>query len=244
VDPAGFLDDARQAVCLLVEDGLDLTFVHRSFQEYFVARFINEADETLQRKYLNKICKASDSAPAFEVDNVVKLLYEMTPSLVEENYLIPGLKKLFGKAASRKLSLAAWRRVFVQLFTAAHLHSREQISYGVKSWEKLALVLFVENNLLNKRIGPRQPRVSPDLLPHFKESPSIEFSRLNERAQVWDDLAENHGSFSRRTKEGCDCEYFCGFRLSSLHLHRTICHLISPMCCRLPCAEVLARDAL
>lgn len=200
VDPAGFLEDARLAVCVLIEDGLDLAFVHRSFQEYFVARFINEADESLQQKYINNICKAKNE-PVFEVDNVLKLLYEMTPALVEENYLIPGLKKLYGKASSRRLSLASWRRTFSQFFSAAHLHNKEQISYSVRSWDKLALVLFVENNLLNKKAGPRQPRVSHDLASHFKDEPTIEFSHLNDRSPIWSDMAENHGSFSQKILE-------------------------------------------
>jgi len=39
-DSQALLDDALQAVCLLVEEGLEITFAHRSFQEYFAARFI------------------------------------------------------------------------------------------------------------------------------------------------------------------------------------------------------------
>jgi hypothetical protein len=43
-----FLRDCMQSVCLLVEDGLQITFAHRSFQEYFVAAFIAEADASAQ----------------------------------------------------------------------------------------------------------------------------------------------------------------------------------------------------
>jgi predicted NACHT family NTPase len=39
-DRGDYLLDASQAVCLLIEEGLSITFAHRSFQEYFVARFI------------------------------------------------------------------------------------------------------------------------------------------------------------------------------------------------------------
>ncbi|MBL4585600.1 MAG: hypothetical protein JKX84_00875, partial [Flavobacteriales bacterium] len=35
-----FLKDLLQAVCLMGEDGLFITYTHRSFQEYFVAKFI------------------------------------------------------------------------------------------------------------------------------------------------------------------------------------------------------------
>lgn len=48
-EPQGFVDDARQAVCLLVEDGLELSFSHRSFQEFFAAKFISESAPELQK---------------------------------------------------------------------------------------------------------------------------------------------------------------------------------------------------
>ena len=42
-DAGAVLNDSLSAVCLLVHDGLEVTFAHRSFQEYFAARFISKA---------------------------------------------------------------------------------------------------------------------------------------------------------------------------------------------------------
>ena len=36
-DESLFMDDLINAVCLLIKDGLNYKFIHRSFQEYFVA---------------------------------------------------------------------------------------------------------------------------------------------------------------------------------------------------------------
>ncbi len=41
-DSEDYLADAHQAVSMLVEEGLLLSFTHRSFQEYFAAKFISE----------------------------------------------------------------------------------------------------------------------------------------------------------------------------------------------------------
>ena len=49
-----FLKDSLQAVCLLVEDGLKIVFSHRSFQEYFTARFIAEAAGAVQQRLIEK----------------------------------------------------------------------------------------------------------------------------------------------------------------------------------------------
>lgn len=43
VNSEDFLEDLLQSICFLVEDGLLLVFAHRSFQEYFSAKFICDA---------------------------------------------------------------------------------------------------------------------------------------------------------------------------------------------------------
>jgi predicted NACHT family NTPase len=83
-----YLTDLMQATCLLIEDGLQLTFSHRSFQEYFVARFIHEAPpdkrEALIKRYKSLIRR----------DNTIALLYEMDPHSVERVIIIPSISDL------------------------------------------------------------------------------------------------------------------------------------------------------
>ena len=83
-----YLMDAEQAVCLLVEDGLLITFSHRSFQEYFVARFIYHAKRDVQQKLIEKYARS------LFMDNVMGLLFEMNPELIERALLIPGFERL------------------------------------------------------------------------------------------------------------------------------------------------------
>lgn len=78
-----YLADAHQAVSMLVEEGLHLSFTHRSFQEYFTAKFISGMEIEQQRSLLKKY------AQYYEIDDVFDLLYEMKPDLMEKELFIP-----------------------------------------------------------------------------------------------------------------------------------------------------------
>ncbi|TWI04662.1 NACHT domain-containing protein [Luteimonas cucumeris] len=204
ISPEDFLQDARQAVCLLIEDGLDLAFVHRSFQEYFVARFINDADMSLQKQYIKQL-SSKEQEPLFEVDNVLKLLHEMSPALVEENYLIPGLKDLF-PSPSRKLSLAGWRRIFMQVFDRVHMHEENSLSFSVRHWRRLALLLFMNDNCVTQR-QRRVKKVSEELGEFFAEDKSIRLDDVSERSPLWAELGSYPGGFCLSAFEEVRREY-------------------------------------
>lgn len=83
-----YLTDAEKAVCLLIEDGLLSTFSHRSFQEYFAARFINSSTPDIQQKLIRKYSANLDR------DSIMQLLFEMNPNLVERTFIIPYIDEL------------------------------------------------------------------------------------------------------------------------------------------------------
>jgi predicted NACHT family NTPase len=57
VESEAFLQDAIQAVCLLVEDGLQVSYSHRSFQEFFAARFVADASPSIKGELLGKLAR-------------------------------------------------------------------------------------------------------------------------------------------------------------------------------------------
>jgi hypothetical protein len=83
-----FLKDILQAVCLMLEDGLLIVFDHRSFQEYFTALFIAQSKPEIQKRLIEKYSKK------IRTDNVIDLLYEMRPDVVERYYILPNIKLL------------------------------------------------------------------------------------------------------------------------------------------------------
>ena len=96
VEDEDYLDDCMQAVCLLMEDGLNVVFSHRSFQEYFVARYIEGADPLVQRELLDRFIMS------IRTDDVYELLYEMNPGVVEREVLVPRLKTVFDEIGVRR----------------------------------------------------------------------------------------------------------------------------------------------
>lgn len=149
-----FLEDAKQAVCLLLEDGLELAFAHRSFQEYFAARFIAESGEALQRKVIEKI--TSKKSSPVQLDNVIGLLHEMDPMLVERYFLIPKLSAFFGTADKRKVSRAFWFSAFQRAFDAIRMDKddgRIWFHMGEKNIPTYDLISFVQDKYLREECG-------------------------------------------------------------------------------------------
>ena len=84
-----FIYDVTNNLCLMCQDNLDYTFIHRSFQEYFCAKFLhNQLDEKLThaipmfRRY-NQTKRDDDTLP---------MLFEMKPNAVEKYIVIPYLR--------------------------------------------------------------------------------------------------------------------------------------------------------
>lgn len=84
-----FIEDCIQAVCLLVEDGLMVSYAHRSFQEFFAAKFISEASTVLKQKLLGRV------GGNLGVDSVIRLLHELQPEFVQAEFILPGLRAMF-----------------------------------------------------------------------------------------------------------------------------------------------------
>ncbi len=91
-----YLADLLGAACLLIEDGLDVAYSHRSFQEYFVALHIAGAPPEVQEKLINRYWSRMRS------DVVIGLLHEINPELVERVLIIPKLEKLLTSIGVKK----------------------------------------------------------------------------------------------------------------------------------------------
>ncbi len=80
--------DLRKALGILVPQGHELVFSHRSFQEYFTARYLSLADLSEAKK----ICEHIEVR--IEQDNVIKMFADMNPFLFEGSYVIPLISEL------------------------------------------------------------------------------------------------------------------------------------------------------
>lgn len=152
VNPDGFIDDAKQAVCLLMEEGLELAYAHRSFQEFFAARFISESEESWQKVLIQRITDRKHSA--LVRDNVIGLLHEMSPLAVEKFFLIPKLTFHFGDQSKRRLSRKFCFDMFCRSFEAARVDKGDKrvwLHVSEKNQELQELISFVSSRYLKYR---------------------------------------------------------------------------------------------
>jgi hypothetical protein len=88
VNPLNFLKDLCESTSLIVRDGLSYEFVHRSFQEYFTARFLAENDYIDIRAYIDSIIWRSHT------DNVVKMAADIAFAKVERLWIVPTIEEI------------------------------------------------------------------------------------------------------------------------------------------------------
>jgi hypothetical protein len=91
VDKSLFKNDLTESTCMLVLDGLDYTFSHRSFQEYFTAYFLARVKVDEIERVVPKLVEISGP-----FDNVLKMLSEMNNEKFEEAWSLPALQLLTG----------------------------------------------------------------------------------------------------------------------------------------------------
>ena len=88
-----FAEDLTSNLCLMYYESLKYHFVHRSFQEYFCARYLSKRlDKNLYKLALTFF---ESKHYRYYSDSTFSLLYDMIPERVVENVFIPYLRDLF-----------------------------------------------------------------------------------------------------------------------------------------------------
>ncbi len=109
--PNSLMRDCLQSVNLLMEDGLKVTFVHRSFQEYFAAKYASRLDDVSKAKLLDRFGKRS------RTDNVLDLFWELDRRSLEDLWLIPKLMQLRKSMdVKQKVGITHYTRYVKHLF--------------------------------------------------------------------------------------------------------------------------------
>ncbi|MEV4933342.1 NACHT domain-containing protein [Sphingobium sp. LSP13-1-1.1] len=83
-----FIKDCINSLCLMVEDGLYITFSHRSFQEYFCARFMLFYSGEDYFRIIDNLARRS-------AENVVKLIGELNYNKILREWALPKVKELY-----------------------------------------------------------------------------------------------------------------------------------------------------
>lgn len=87
--------DLRTSISILILDGFEYFFPHRSMQEYFTALFINKLPTDKKHKAYKNLSSVLEESSNDHSFNFWSLCYEMDETVFVSNFLIPQLKKIY-----------------------------------------------------------------------------------------------------------------------------------------------------
>ena len=88
---SSFIHDLENCLCVLYKEGNKYKFSHRSFQEYFVAYFLNIQTDSKMRDYSFRLIKSGKFSTS--ADSVFPMLEDISTQRFNNNILIPLLNK-------------------------------------------------------------------------------------------------------------------------------------------------------
>ncbi len=143
-----FFNDLLLSVCILIEDGLFITFSHRSFQEFFSALFITNSDSSMKLRLLNKYQSEIID------DNVYKLCYELDSDFIEYDIIHPFLENLFSQIGLKKnIGIMNYTR-FTKIMWSRFYFSNGELLGTVKTTGNVnPVVRFIILNITDGLIG-------------------------------------------------------------------------------------------
>lgn len=86
---SSFISDCVKNTCLIIEEGNDFHFIHKSIREYHAARFIRDADLDLKKKFYNAAI-----SEYVKYKEEVKYLKEIDTYCFDEYFLVKKLKSI------------------------------------------------------------------------------------------------------------------------------------------------------
>ncbi|MBT9781791.1 NACHT domain-containing protein [Coprococcus comes] len=104
-----FLTDLTQSVCMLVKEGINYRFTHRSFQEYFAAWYTCKLVDKDQVDLLTNWIKETDR---IQMDSYFAMLYNLQSEKVNKIILYPGLKQIRKKYMDTGYSIKFLKYMF------------------------------------------------------------------------------------------------------------------------------------
>lgn len=94
--------DLRTSISILILDGFEYFFPHRSMQEYFTAVFINDLPTDKKHKAYKNLSSVLEESSADYSFNFWSLCYELDETVFISNFLIPQLKKIYRTLENKK----------------------------------------------------------------------------------------------------------------------------------------------
>lgn len=159
--------DLTVSIAILIEDGTEYTFPHKSLQEYFAASLIKGLNEVQKEKvYVEKLASLQKHSGGGNI-NFYKLCHELDKASFSKFFLIPNAKKylaLIDSSNDSNLTKTSIRYFGINLIVSKS--SQKNYYYGgysfIKDIDDSFLSFFTKRDHL-----PEDPTVIHELLPKF-----------------------------------------------------------------------------
>jgi NACHT domain len=204
-NPADIAKDAHESACLLVKEGHDYVFCHRSFQEYFVAVFLRDyRSDDIQELYDSALSRGQG-------ENVIEFIYEMDRHSFDVNYVIPHLHRIIKDVKNSMrteddgLTIARYFIQSIQFtgenkFAGWKINHRDEVTFlfnVVSIYPEISLVnvfLDLEKSPIRYRGFPLEMAKTTKSFSRkrFPDSRDIATLRLSPTAAVWFEESDFH----------------------------------------------------
>lgn len=122
-----FSIDLTQSVCMLVKEGINYRFTHRSFQEYFAAWYTCKLVDKDQAELLTNWIKESDR---IQTDSYFDMLFNLQSEKVNKIILYPALKQIRKRYNEDGYSLKLLRYMFSGVFIDRRIDDKGERKYS------------------------------------------------------------------------------------------------------------------
>lgn len=146
-----YIYDLTNAICVLYKDGLKYRFTHRSFQEFFAALYIKDLSDDKFTKVFDALLEKSPAR--LWTDQMIFMLYDMTPERFESNIIIPHLKEIINNDFSEDKKIEVLKKIAQEIsFELDDNQIRIKLShtYGINDKE---YVIFQLTRQCGRRLG-------------------------------------------------------------------------------------------
>jgi hypothetical protein len=130
----GFRTEITETVCLMINDGLDIAFIHKSIQEYYSARFIHTLED---KSNAAKILESIEDNGIFEWNNELQFLEDFRDRTYENHIGIKHAQALMSelrlKSSKNEISWAKLKK-FIQRIKIGVGRYRESKRISTVSW--------------------------------------------------------------------------------------------------------------
>jgi len=130
----GFKTDVTETICLMVKDGLDTAFIHKSIQEYYAARFIHTLEDKDKAK---EILESIGSENIFDWTSELQFLEDFKDKTFENSIGIPHAIKLLDELCLKKNKRAVSVHKLIKFLNNSNIsigRSKETKEIRTASW--------------------------------------------------------------------------------------------------------------